>query len=889
MKFCWSRKREELNAEIEAHLRMSAEDRAARGENLLSAQRSARREMGNETMIHETTRDQWGFRWLEALLQDLRYAFRMLRKSPGFTAVAVLTLALGIGANTAIFSIVDAVLLRALPFKEPSRLVMLHEGIPKMGYPKMDFAVPDLNVFLRAQNSFSAVGVYEGEHLDVTGRGEPERISAARVSASLFPVLGVEPVLGRNFTSDEDAPGHPVAIVSYSLWQRHFGGASDIVGRSITLDRHPYEIVGVMPRDFAFPLPSAEFNSTPADVWVPMAYTTDELQDWGGAYIFGTIGRLKAGVTVAQARADAVSGAQRIIDSYPAAIAGFARNGGLNVMIVPLQQDVVGSVRPLLLVLTAAVSFVLLIACANIATLLLSRAASRSEEIAVRTALGATRLRLLRQFFTESLVLSLVGGALGLFLASWVRDVILTLVPPSILLPHEVPLSQPVLAFALGVSILCAFLFGLAPAFQVSSFSLQHSLRETGGAAKTSRRRFHLQGLLVTAEFALALVLLIASGLLIRSFAKLLETNPGFRPEHVLTMSIPLPRTVYTQPANVQNFYVQLLDKVSNLPGVQSVAISNVLPLHGCEMVSFTPEGQVTDQALKPQAICQTWVMGNYLETMGIPLLKGRWFTPEDRSGTQQVALVSESTAKKFWPGQEPLGKRLRWGLKGPWQVVVGIVGNVKQQGLDVPLAPQVYRPYLQMDPGFLQQDPFGDGHARNLDVRTAADPAALTSTVIAQIHSLDSQLAVANIKTMTQVVASSIAAPKFNTLLLGTFAGLALFLAAIGVYGVLAYSVAQQTHDIGIRIALGAQPRDVLRMVLKQGARVTIVGIIVGLLAAFALTRLLAAFLYGVTATDPVTFAGVTILLLAVALAACYIPARRAMRVDPMIALRYE
>ena len=889
MRFFWSRKRQELNAELDAHLRMSAEDRIARGQTAADAAQSARRELGNAALIEETTRDQWGFRWAETLLQDLRYAFRMLRKSPGFTAVAVLTLALGIGANTAIFSIVDAVLLRALPFKEPSRLVMLHEGIPKLGYPKMDFAVPDLNVFLRAQNSFSAVGVYEGEHLDVTGHGEPERIPAARLSASLFPTLGVEPILGRNFSADEDAPGHPVAILSYSLWQRQFGGTSDIIGRSITLDRHPYEIVGVMPRDFAFPLPSAEFNSTPADVWVPMAYTPDELKDWGGAYIFGAIGRLKPGVTIAQSRAEAVSIARRIIDSYPAAIAGFARKGGLNVMIVPLQQDVVGSVRSLLLVLMAAVSFVLLIACANIATLLLSRAASRSEEIGVRTALGATRLRLLRQFFTESLVLSLVGGALGLFLASWVRDVILTLVPPSILLPHQVPLSKPVLAFALGASILCAFLFGLAPAFQVSFFSLQHSLREGGGAAKTSRRRFRLQGLFVTAEFALALVLLIASGLLIRSFAKLLETNPGFRPEHVLTMSIPLPRTVYTHSADVQNFYLQLLDKASNLPGVQSVAISNVLPLHGCEAVSFAPEGQVTDQALAPQVICQTWVMGQYLQAMRIPLLKGRWFTPEDRFDTQQVAVVSEFTAKKFWPGQEPLGKRLRWGLKGPWQVVVGVVGNVKEEGLNIPFTPQVYRPYLQMDSGFLEQDPFGDGHARNLDVRTAADPASLTSAVVAQIHSLDSQLAVANISTMTQVIASSVAAPKFNTLLLGTFAGLALFLAAIGVYGVLAYSVAQQTHDIGIRIALGAQSRDVLGMILKQGARVTIVGILIGLLASFAVTRLLSAFLYGVTATDPVTFAVVTTLLLAVALSACYIPSRRAMKVDPMTALRHE
>ena len=886
----WRRSRqEELRDEIASHLQMAARERVERGETSQQAEQSARREFGNADLVREVTRDQWAWRWLETLFQDLRYALRILRKSPGFTAVAVLTLALGIGANTAIFSIVDAVLLRPLPFKDPSHLVVLHEGIPKMGYPKMDFAVPDLAVFLRAQKSFSAIAAFQTKHVDISGGGEPERVNATRASASLFAMLGAQPMLGRTFTQAEDAPGHTLAMLSYSLWQRRFGGAANVIGQTIAVDRQPYTVIGVMPRNFVFPLPSDESNGQPADLWIPMAFTPIEFQDWGGSYFYGVIARLSPGLTVSQARVEAKLSAQRIIDSYPAAIENFARKGELTVIVLPLQQDLAGSVRSLLFVLMAAVGFVLLIACANIATLLLSRAASRHEEIAVRTALGATRLRLLRQFFTESLVLSLAGGALGLLLASLGRDLMLQLVPSSILLPHQVPLSRTVLAFAFGVSIFSALLFGLVPAFQISSFSVQSSLREGGGAAKTSRRRFRLQRIFVTAEFALALVLLVASGLLIRSFAKLLATNPGFRPDHVLTVNVPLPGPGYSKGAQVENFYQQLLAKVSNLPGVQSAALSNDLPLRGYEMVSITPEAPANGQTSTPQAICQTWVMGNYFETMGIPLMQGRWFTPEDRLGAQQVALVSLAAAQNFWPGESPIGKRIRWGTGDAWDVVVGVVGNVSPSGLDEPLVPHVYRPYLQNNSGFIEQDPFGDMHAMNIAVRAAGDPKALTSAIVAQVHSLDAQLAVGNIKTMTQVVASSVAAPQFNTVLLGIFAGLALFLAAIGVYGVLAYGVAQQTHEIGIRMALGAQQRDVFRLILEQGARLTCLGVAIGLFAAFGLTRLMASLLYGVSPTDPVTFAGVAVVLVAVALLACYIPARRAMRVDPMVALRYE
>ena len=879
----------DLDIEVRAHLDALTEENIRRGMSSQEARCAARREFGGAEQIKEQYREQRSLPFLETLFQDIRFGARMLAKNTGFACVAVLTLALGVGANTAIFSIIDAVLLRPLAFKDPSRLMVLHESIPKMGYPRMDFSVPDITVFARAQNSFSAIATYQDEHVDISGRSEPERISAARISASLFPMLGAEPALGRGFTAEEDAPGHALAILSYALWQRRFGAAPDVIGQTIAIDRQPHTIIGVMPRNFVFPLPSAEGNGQPADLWIPMAFTPTEFQDWGGSYFYSVLGRLKPGVSVEQARAEADSLARRIIDSYPAAIASFARKGELAIPIVPLQQDLAGSVRPLLLVLMAAVTFVLLIACANIATLLLSRAAARQEEIAVRTALGATRLRLLRQFFTESLVLSLAGGALGLFLAFWARDLMLKLVPPSIPLPHHVPLSGTVLCFALGVSIFSALVFGLAPAFQISSFSVHSSLRESGGGVKTSRRRFHLQGVFVTAEFALALVLLVASGLLIRSFAKLLETNPGFRPDHVLTLNVPLPRPVYTQAPQVENFYQQVIAKISNLPGVESVGVSNDLPLNGREGVSITIEGRSNAEDRTPQAICQTWVMGDYMQTMGIPLLEGRWFTPEDRTGSQEVTIVSRSAVQKFWPGRSAIGKRIRWGMNGPWETVVGVVGNVNQQGLDTPLAPHVYRPYLQLNGGLLEQDPFADLHAMNVAVRTQVDPASLTTALLAQIHSLDPDLAIVDIRTMTQVVSSSVAGPEFNTVLFGALAGLALFLSAIGIYGVLAYVVAQQTHEIGIRMSLGAKPRDVLGLILSRGARLAGMGAGFGLAAALALTRLIKGMLYGVSAMDPLTFIGVVILLVAIGLLASYIPARRATKVDPMVALRYE
>ena len=879
----------DLDQEVHAHLEMLTEENIRAGMRPQQARRAARIELGGIEQVKEQVRQERTGNWLPSVISDCRYGLRQLRRNPDCTAVSVLTLALGIGANTAIFSVVDAVLLRPLPFEAPSRLIAIHEGIPKMGYPKMGFSPPDLAIFAREQKSFSAIGTFRNKPVNISGRDEPERVMAARVSSSLFPMLGVEPMLGRTFASDEDTPGHNVVLLSYGLWQRRYGGVSSILGQTIDIDRQPYTVVGIMRQHFEFPLPGPEDNGSPADLWVPMAFLPAELQGWGGSYLTSVVGRLRPGITLEQVRGSTEPLAREVLASYPAALTKTFRAAELNISAFPFQEDVVGSVRTLLLVLMAAVSFVLLIACANIATLLVSRAATRQREIAVRTALGATRLRLVRQMLTESLLLALGGGALGFLLAFLARNFILALVPSSIPLPRHVSLHAGVFAFAVGTSILTAVLFGLAPAFRLSLTATEVHLQESGRSATLSRSHHRLQGVFVTVEFALAFVLLIGAGLLIRSFGKLLETKPGFRPDSVLTLNIPLPHEAYPQEAQIRSFYRQLLDRVSTSPGVQSVGLSNDLPLNAREMVSMAIEGRGDAESETPQAICQSWVMGNYFQTMGIALLQGRWFAPEDRVESQPVTIVSLAAARKFWPRENAIGKHIRWGVKAPWQTIVGIVGDVSQGPLNSPVAPHVYRPYSQLPGPFLKEDPFGDWHAMNLAVRAQVNPAALTSAVVADVHSLDPDLAVASIRTMTEVISSSFAGPEFNMVMLGALAGLALFLSAIGVYGVLAYVVAQQTHEIGVRMALGARRHDVLRLILGRGVWLVGIGAGCGLAAALALTHLMKGLLYGVSAIDPPTFLSVIGLLTFIALLASYIPARRATRVDPMVALRYE
>jgi putative ABC transport system permease protein len=878
----------DLSEEIQEHLEEKIEELVATGMSRKEATHAARREFGNVTLVEQDSRTVWRWPSIEEFFIDIRFGIRILRKNPGFTAVAVLTLALGIGANTAVFGVMNAVLLRPLPFKQPSRLMMLFEGIPKLGFPKMGFSAPDFAVFERAQKSFESVGAYQNKYFNISGEREPERLMAARISSSVFPMLGAEPMLGRTFTIGEDAPGQNVVILSYGLWQRRFGADPGIIGHNLQLNRQPYTVIGVMPKAFNFPLRGPQ-GSEPAELWVPMAFTATELEGWGTNYMNGVLARLRPGLAFEQASAEAESLSRSIGSNYPPELTKAFQGAELKISMNSYHEEVVKSVRTLLLILMAAVVLVLLIACANVATLLVSRAASRQKEVALRTTLGATRVRLLRQMLTESLLLALIGGSLGLAFAFWLKTLLLSLVPESVPLPRDIPIGGSVIVFVLAASFLTTVLFGLVPAFQVSAMALHGSLQEGGRSGTPGRLRHRLQGFFVTVEFALALVLLIGSGLLIRSFAKLLETDPGFRPDHALTLKIPVPSERYAKAPKVRQFYEQLLDRAGNLPGVKAVGLTSDLPLSGCGTIAIQIEGGRNAGGETPQAICQTWQVGNYFQTLGIPLLKGRSFTLEDRNDAQPVAIVSETAARQFWPGQDPIGKRIRCGVYTPWQTIVGIVGDVNDEPLGQPVQLHVYRPYLQMADLFFEDSRFGDVRSMNLAVRSQTDPASLTSAVIGQIHSLDPDLAVAHIQTMAQVISSSVAGPRFNTLLLGVFAGVALFLAAIGIYGVMAYAVTQQTHELGIRLALGAQPRNVLLLVLRRGVRLAGVGATFGVAAALALTRLMAGLLYGVSATDPVTFSCVVILLLAIALLACYVPARRAMQVDPMVALRHE
>lgn len=826
--------------------------------------------------------------WIHHVAQDLRYGFRMLTHNPALTVVGLITLGVGIGVNTAIFSIVDATLLRPLPFRDASRLVLVYEGIPAMGYPKLGFSAPDFAVFAREQKSFVAVGAYRNENVDISGQGEPERVVAARVSSSLLPMLENAPLMGRTFAQAEDVPGQNVTILSYGLWRNHFAGDPYIIGKAIRIDRQPHTIIGVMPRDFVFPLLGPENNGSPADLWVPIAFDPAQLANWGTSYTNTVLGRLRPEISLEQADTEVGALSRAIVANYPSAIAGALR-GPLVLKIAPFQKEIVGSVRAPLLALMIAVAFVFLIACSNVSTLLLSRSAARQREIAIRVSLGATRVRLARQMLSESLLLALSGGVLGFVLAASIRNLIVSLAPPTVPLAVQTKLNGTMLAFTLAISCFAAILFGLAPAVHASILSVQHNLQEGGPNRTAGPARHRLQGLFVSGEVALALVLLVGAGLVIHSFTKLVETNPGFSPQNVLTMNIPLARQAYPNGMQIEEFYQQLFNQVSNLPGVQSVGLSSDLPLNATEIVSITVEGRDNGERSTPEVISQSWIMGDFFQTMRIPLLQGRWFTRADSLQSEPVAVVSLSMARRFWPGQDPIGKRIRWGLADPWEVVVGIVGDVNQGPLYTATVPHVYRPYSQLPGPLLVADPFGDWHALNLSLRTSQAPASLRPAVVARVHGLDAELAVAKIKTMQQVISSSLAGAQFNMVLLSVLAGTALFLAAIGIYGVLAYLVAQQMHESGIRIALGATSKDIIGLFLGRGLRLGSLGAIVGLAAAMGLTRLMTGLLYGVSSLDPLTYVGGLLVLVVVLVLASYIPARRASRVDAMEALRYE
>ena len=817
---------------------------------------------------------------METLVHDIRYGIRVLLKNRSFTAVAVVALALGIGANSAIFSVVNSVVLRPLPYKDSDRLVTIWSSLLQPGLEKIVVSAPELADFREQSGSFDDLAAYDFQGVNVTGGDEPERIRAALVSPNLLPMLGISPVPGRAFAPDEDQPGREqVAVLSYALWQRRFGGDSNVIGRSLPVDGKSLEIIGVMPADFRFP--DAE-----TEVYLPLVISPDLLtEDNRGSHFLSVIARLKPGVTIQQAQADISSVAQRMTREHSRTY-----RAGYGASVIAMRDDIVGDVRPTLFILLGAVGFVLLIACANVANLLLARAAARQKEVAIRTALGATRSRLVRQFLTESALVSVMAGGLGLLLALWGVEFLVSLSPASIPRVSEIALDARVVAVTMAVSLLTGILFGLAPALQFSKPDLNETLKDGGRGSTDGRRRQRLRSMLVISELTFSVVLLIGAGLMIRSFFRLQQVSPGFSVENMLTMRLSLPRSKYPDFNHQREFFQQLLTRIESQPGVQSIAVINVLPLSGSTADrSFRIEGRPLAQGEPGPDEELRFISPGYFATMGIPLLRGREFTQRDTQDAPRTTIINQALADRYWPGEDALGKRIAYSGFGEgkpnWCEIVGIVGNVKHSGPDLPEKPEVYVPYLQ--PLFSAATSIVG--PMYLVIRTATAPANLTAAVRSEIASLDKNQPVSNIKTMTQRLSESVAQRRFNMQLLGIFAGVALVLAAVGIYGVMSYTVTQRTHEIGIRMALGARAFTVLRLILGQALVLAVIGVVIGLSSAFAMTRLISSLLYEVSATDPLTFAVVSLILIGVALGACCVPARRAMKVDPMVALRHE
>jgi putative ABC transport system permease protein len=809
---------------------------------------------------------------MNSLLQDLRFSFRLLVKKPGFTLVVVLALALGIGANTAIFSVVNAVLLRPLPYKSPERLVWLRETNPLNDIKDEPASPPNYIDWKTQAESFEDMGALATTMLTVTSNGEPERVPSVYVTDGFFSVLGVEAKIGRTFTPEEDTPGNNrVAVISNSLWQRRFGSDPGVIGNAITINGNPYTVVGVMPPDFKNPRPN---DLKPPDLWVPLAINYKD-QGRRGDFL-SVIARLKPGVAVEQARAEMATIAHRLEQQYPDS------NTAWGVLVTPLHERFVGDVRLALMVMLGAVFFLLLIACANVANLLLSRSAARQKEVAIRTALGAGRRRIVQQLLTESVLLSLIGGAVGLLLAFWGVELLTSLSLGSIPRLNEIGVDGRVLGVTVGVSLLTGIVFGLLPALQASNPNLNETLKEGGRSSAEGARGGRLRNALAVAEVALALVLLIGAGLMVRSFMRLQQVNAGFNPQRVLTAGLFLPGSKYKEGPQIVGFYEELLGKLAALPGVESVGAIDTLPLSGGgNVLSFVIDGrpplQPTDNT--PDAEYRV-VTPDYFRTMGIPLLRGRLLTEQDGPNAPRATVINETMARRYFPDEDPIGKRINLGdpQKSPWRTIVGIVRDTRHESLSAEPYSQMYTVHTQFP-----------ARSLSLVLRASSDPMKLVSAIRGNVADMDKDLPLSNIRTMEQILAESLAQPRFNTMLITIFAVVALVLASVGIYGVISYSVSQRTHEIGVRIALGAQPGDIFKMVVGQGLKLALFGVSAGLAASFALTRVMASLLYEVQATDPATFAAIAVTLTAIALLASYIPARRATRVDPMISLRYE
>jgi putative ABC transport system permease protein len=825
---------------------------------------------------------------MDNLWQDLQYGIRMLRKNLSFTAVVVLIIGLGVGANTAIFSVVQAVLLRPLPYEKPERLVTVIDSLPSIGFPRAGLSQLEYIRLRDESRSFAHVAVGNGASFTLTGAGEPERVPSAVVSSNFFEALGVRVAVGRNFQREEDLAGkNNVVVLSHGFWQRRLAASPSTIGDSLTLNGRSFTIIGVLPPDFKSPL---EIQSgSRIELWVPFGFTLTNLNR--GSHGLNVIARLRDDTAFEQAQAETSAIIGRVIQDN----ASFYPPGGgdFRTFLTPLHTNIVGDVRRALLVLLGAVAAVLLIACANVANLLLARGESRQKEMAVRAALGASRFRIVKQLLAESLLLAVIGGGLGLLLARWGLDGLIAINPGTLPRLEEISLDRRVLLFTLLVSLVTGLVFGLAPAWHAVKFDLHSMLKEGRRTSGAPTGRSLLRKTLVVAEMALALVLLVGAGLLIRSFWQLQRVNTGFNPERLLTMQLSPPASAYQNNQQVVSLYEKFTAQIGTLPGVQSVAVADTVPISGSNSDTIMQiEGRPFDPSLTNISTDFRAVSPAYFRTMGVRLMNGRYFADSDQEGSVLVAIINQTLASKQWPNQDPLGQRLRLLdappdlATTPYLTIVGVVGDAKNRALSADTRQEVYLPLRQQAASL---GTMGPRRTLSLGVRTTGDPTSLTNAIRQEVWAIDRNIPITQVRTMEQIMAAAVVQPRFYMLLLGIFAAVALGLGAVGIYGVIAYSVAQRTHEIGIRMALGAQTADVLKLVVGQGMRLALTGVGLGLISALALTRLMKSLLFGVSATDPVTFAAIALLLTGVALLACYLPARRATKVDPGVALRYE
>jgi predicted permease len=818
-------------------------------------------------------------------------AFRQLRRLPAFTLTAVLTLAFGIGATTAIFSIVEGVLLRPLPFSDPARLVTLGDILEGVHYgdDTPGVTAPGVRTYIRDTRAFSSLGAYQASTYELSGLGNPARINAARLTASMFPVLGVPPLIGRGFTQLEDDDSQPVLVLSYQTWRSRFNGDANILGQKILLDRKPYQIVGVMPREFEFPLLPGQLNRS--ELWVPMSFTQAELVQGAGAWVYYMVGRLKPGVSAAQAQQDSVAAAREIMRNFPPALS----SRRIHPLVQALDETTVAQARPLVRTLFIAVTVVLFIACANLAGLLLVRVIRRRREISVRFALGASGADVLRQFLLEALLLSLSGGLLGLALAWVALHVGISFLPETLPRVSSIGLDWKVVSFAFGLAVFTGLFCGLIPAFAAARTGINEALKEGGRTGSGGSGHARLRSSLVIAELAVALVMLTASGLLLRSFEKMRAVDLGFHSDHTLTASYSLPREQYSNQSAIDAFNLSMRTKLEQLPGVQAVGVTSLLPASDAEFLgTFTPEGYIAPQGAGLNLAWIPQVLGDYFQAQGIPILRGRDFTAADREGAPLVTIINRTLAEHYWPGQDPIGKRLHRGPKEanlPWLTVVGEIGDVKQLAADVPTEEQFYilASQAKADAGEFAPPGFLTGNTGSIVLRGQLPPDQMAESLRSVVHSIDPQLPLTQVESMDRVVEEGQASRRFNTSIISAFAAAAIMLAVLGIYSVVAFSAALRTHEMAIRLALGSQRSSVMRLILVSGAKLGAAGCGIGIIAAIFATRLLRSFLFQVDSLDPVILVLAAISILLLAIVASVIPARRAAYIEPLQALRTD